>query len=254
MLAQFAASTVFDFFLIFCRVGSLFMLMPGIGEIYVPPRIRLTFALSVTLILMPVIGTKLPAPGADVIHTTVLVLGEVTVGIFIGMLARIIQSTLHIAGMIIAFQSSLASAILFDITQGSQGSVVGTFMTLLGITVFFTSNLHHVMLMGLFNSYDVFAPGKFPPIGDMAEMAPTMLSDSFRIAIGISAPLIVVGVLLYLSAGLMSRLMPQMQVFFILVPIQVLGSFYILMLTLSAGMVWYLEHFEGALNELFVLN
>jgi flagellar biosynthesis protein FliR len=254
MLAEFAAGTVFHFFLVFCRVGSLFMLMPGIGEIYVPPRIRLTFALAVTFIMMPAMEMKLPPQSADAIHTTVLILGEIITGIFIGMLARIIQSTLHIAGMIIAFQSSLASAILFDITQGSQGSVVGTFMTLIGITIFFTSNMHHVMLMGLFNSYNVFAPGQFPPIGDMAEVAPTMLSDSFRVAIGISAPLIVIGVLLYLSAGLMSRLMPQMQVFFVLVPLQVMGSFYILMLTLSAGMIWYLEHFEAALNELFVLQ
>lgn len=254
MLAEFAAETVFDFFLIFCRMGAVFMLMPGVGEVYVAPRIRLAFALSVSFILMPAMAPNFPAPSPDIMRTTIMILGELITGIFIGMLARIIQSTLHIAGMIIAFQSSLASAILFDTTQGTQGSVLGTFMTLLGITIFFTSNLHHVFIMGLFNSYQVFIPGQFPPIGEMAEVAPTMLSESFRIAIEISAPVAVIGVLLYLAAGLMSRLMPQMQVFFILVPVQILGSFYLLALTLSAAMIWYLEHFEKALNELFVLQ
>jgi flagellar biosynthetic protein FliR len=254
MLESFLTELSFQYFFVFSRIGAALMLLPGFGEFYVQPRVRLLLALAVSMLVLPIVQPLIPEAPGDIMQAFVLVGGEVLAGIFIGALARIIQSVMHIAGMIIAFQSSLASAILFDSTQGSQGSVIGNFMTILGITLLFTTDLHHVMLQGLVSSYHVFIPAQLPPMGDFAESAANLLAEGFLLAVKIGAPLIVIGLLIYLGAGMMSRLMPNMQVFFIMVPLQLLISFYIMMITLSAGMMWYINHFEDSLSSLLGLN
>lgn len=227
------------------------MVMPGIGEVFVPTRVRLFVALIVSYVLYPIISPKLPEIPDSGIAISMLVAAEIITGVMIGGLARLLQSVMHIAGMIMAFLSSLAAAQLFDATQGSQGSVFGNFLTIMAIVLFFASDLHHLMLSGMAGSYDLFLPGKMIPMGDFSVLASTMLSKAFIVGFQIAAPQILVGLTMYLAAGVMGRLMPAMQVFFILVPIQILVSFYVLMVTLSVGMMVYLNHFTDSLTNIF---
>lgn len=243
--------TIFHFLLIFCRLGALIMMLPGIGEIFVPERIRLTFALVFTYVLFPMLSPKMPDFPESAIRLVLLVLAEILTGAFIGGLARLIQSLLHVAGMIMAFLSSLAAAQLFDSTQGSQGSVFGNFLTLTGITLFLVTDLHHLMLRGIYDSYEVFAPGSFVPVEDFAKLAGTMMSDVFALGFRVAAPILIVGTCLYLAAGVMGRLMPAMQVFFVLVPVQIIVCFNILMISLATGMMVYLNHFEESMTRIF---
>src|SRR5436309_1219260 len=109
MLSHFLISELFAFLLIFCRLGSAIMLLPGFGEAYVAPRIRLMLALMFSLILTPVIHFP-PAP-ATVSGLLFLMTGEILAGLFIGGLARMLIAAMHVAGTVIAYQSSLASAL-----------------------------------------------------------------------------------------------------------------------------------------------
>lgn len=252
MLSEWTILTLFHFFLLFARTGAALMVLPGFGEIYITARARLIMALTISGLMAPLMAPLLPPVPPDVLGLAAAIIVESLVGLFIGGIGRMLQSILHIAGMIIAFQSSLASALLFDANQGSQGSVVGNFMTLVGVTLLFVTGMHHLMLTGIVESYQIFPAGHVPPTGDMAEMASQLLSEGFLVAVKISAPLIVVGVLLYFGAGLLGRLMPSMQVFFVLVPIQLYESFVFLLLMFSAGMLWYLQHFEDVMRNFLV--
>lgn len=252
MLSDWTVITLFHFFLVFTRMGAALMVLPGFGEVYISSRARLMLALTVSAVMAPVLKPLLPPMPADILGLGMALLAEAIVGLFIGAVGRMLQSILHVAGMIIAFQSSLASALLFDANQGSQGSVMGNFMTLIGVTLLFATGMHHMMLTGIAESYMVFEPGAFPPTGDMADMAAQVVSDGFVVAVKISAPLIVMGLLLYLGAGILGRLMPNMQVFFVLVPVQLYESFVIFLLTLSAGMLWYIDHFEEVMRTFLV--
>lgn len=253
MLESFTTLILFQFLLIFCRLGSCIMLMPGFGELSVPPTVRLIIAFLVTLVLLPMLKAGLPPPPTQVPGLFVLLASEIVIGIFIGAIARMMLSAMHITGMIIAFQSSLASALMFDATQGNQGSVVGIFMMTLGMTLLFITDFHHLMLEALVHSYQVFKVTDGAPLGDLAQTVSQVMADTFLVALKLAAPLVIIGILVYLIAGLMSRLMPSMQVFFVLVPVQLLASFYLLMMTLSAVMMWYINHMEDSFTELFSL-
>ncbi len=114
----------------------------------------------------------------------------------------------------------------------------------------FVSDLHHLMLMSIADSYTVFRPGAPLPLGDFSQSVIRVLSDSFVLGIQFAAPFIVVGTIFYAGLGLLGRLMPQVQVFFIAMPLQIMLAFFIMALTLSAGMLWFLSRFQESLLRL----
>src|SRR5690606_14571073 len=110
---------------------------------------------------------------------------------------------------------------------------IGLFLTIMAITALFTTDLHHIMLAAFADSYNLMVPGQFAPVEDMADYMAKMVSGAFIMGVKLAAPMIAMSLLIYLGAGLLSRLMPSMQVFFVLMPLQILLSFFILMTALS---------------------
>lgn len=247
MLEQFLVTELFAFLMVFARLGSAMMLLPGIGESYVSARSRLLLAVMASLVMQPLAAPLMPEIPGSPLQLTVLLFAEITIGVFLGLLSRMLISAMHTAGMIIAFQSGLAAAMMFDPNAGTQGSPFGNLLSLAAVMLLFALNLHHVMIMGVADSYTLFAPGTYPPPGDFAQMAAGIISSIFAIALAFTAPHIVVGLLVYLGAGILSRLMPSMQVFFVIMPAQILASIFILMVTVSAGMLMYMQFFEDML-------
>ncbi len=248
MLEAFVLSQVFAFLLIFFRLGAACVVLPGIGESYVPPRVRLGFALAFSLALTPVLSPSLPPVPGSPLSLFLLILSEVMIGLFMGWIVRIMLAAMHTAGMIIAMVSGLSAALMFDTTQASQGSIVGNFLSLVALVIFFAMDLHHVVFKGLLDSYTLFVPGQFPPVEDFANMASQLVSKIFLIAVQISTPLLMVALVVYIAAGILSRLMPIMPVFFVIIAPQLLISFFLLMVTLSAMMLWYMATLEQTLT------
>ncbi len=243
MLAQFLQGEAFAFFLIFARVGAGLMLLPGFGETYVSPRIRLLFALALTLVVHPLVRDGMPELPEHVLRLFLLVLGEIVIGLFFGAVGRIMIGLLHTAGLLIAHATNLAAAQMFDPSQGTPGSVTGNFLGILGVVLIFVTNLHHLMLRGLVQSYTMFPPGTAPPVDDFAELATRLVANGFAVALQIAAPLMMVALMFQVGLGLLARLMPQMHVYFIGMPLQILLGFSVFAFILAAAMNYYLERF-----------
>lgn len=247
-LESFLIGNAFGILLIFSRVGSAVMAMPGIGEAYVSARVRLLFALLVSLVLLPPMQASLPpAPDSPWVLLKLLT-GEVIIGVFLGGLARLLLMALHTAGMMISAQSSLSGAMLFDPSQSSQGSMFGLFMSTLAIVMIFITDLHHVMLRAFADSYTLFSPGEYAPPGDVARYYAQLLGKSFALAFKLSAPVLVVTLMLQLGSGILARLMPAMQVFFVILPAQVMLAIVLFTLTLSSVMLAWMQETENALG------
>ncbi|MFZ4541360.1 MAG: flagellar biosynthetic protein FliR [Rickettsiales bacterium] len=228
LLDHFLIGQLGAFFLIFCRIGSAMMVMPGIGDSYVSPRTRLLFALAMSLLLTPLLGHLIPALPESTITLVLLIACEVLIGSFIGMIARTILSVLHVAGTTIAFQSSLAVSSIFDPVTGTQTAVVSNFITIVGLTVMLALNLHHLMLASVVDSYAIFKPGEYPMMGDMFKYHARLASDCFAMGIMLAAPHIVFSFVFYLMGGLMTRLMPNFQIFYVMMAPQIIIAFLLL--------------------------
>jgi flagellar biosynthetic protein FliR len=248
VLERLLTAEVFALLLIFARIGSAMILLPGFGENYVSPRVRLLLAGAITIVVGPVLAPRLPALPASPVALVILMGGEIGVGVFIGTMARVMIVSLETAGTLIAFQTGLAAASIFNPLLSDQGSVVSVLISVTGMVLLFETDLHHLMLRALVDSYSLFVPGALPPIGDFTEMISHLVSRSFTIALQLAAPFLVVSLMLYVALALISRLMPQLQVFFIALPLQIVLGFMLLMLTFSTLMLWFLNNFADVMR------
>jgi flagellar biosynthesis protein FliR len=238
------------FMLAFARVGTMVMLLPGVGEMSVPARVRLTMALVLTAILLPAHQKAYAVDLKALGPVLVMLFQELVVGAVLGLTARLAISALQIAGSVVAQQLGLGFVTAVDPSQNQQGVLVGNFLTVLGITLIFATDMHHLVIAGLNDSYTIFQPGEMPIVGDVAQHITHIIATAFRIGIQLSAPFLVFGLLFNLGLGVLSRLMPQMQVFFIGLPLSILLGLLLLVLVIGTMMSTFTGYLEGVLLNL----
>jgi flagellar biosynthetic protein FliR len=184
----------------------------------------------------------------------VLMLQEIIIGIVLGATARVTLSALSVAGSVIAQQLGLGFVTSVDPTQGQQGLLIGNFLTILGITLLFATDSHHLVISALNESYRIFSPGETMLTGDIADLATRAFAAAFKIGMQLSAPFLVFGLVFNIGLGVLARLMPQMQVYFVGVPLSIMVGFLIFALVLTAMMGTYLDYFVGVMHELTPLK
>ena len=239
------------FMLMFARLGTMAMLMPGLGETGVPTRVRLVLALAVTVLFYPAVSGLYPSGLAQrPAMLGLLLAGEIAVGLFVGMSARLIMSATQVAGTVIANQLGLGFAMAVDPTQGQQGVIFGNFLSLLAVTLVFALDLHHLAIAGLSGSFRLFHPGDMLPVGDFARSALATVAEAFRIGVQISAPFLAFGMVFNLGLGMLQKMMPQFQIYFAAMPLSIGLGLLLFGLVLAATMAWYADHLRDGLGRL----
>src|SRR3979409_1564385 len=130
------------FMLVFARIGAMVMLMPGLGEANIPVRVKLSIALLLTLIILPLHRAAYHVAMTSMTSLLVLMLHEIVIGIVLGATARVTLSALAVAGSVIAQQLGLGFVTSVDPTQGQQGLLVGQFLTILGLALLLAPDRH----------------------------------------------------------------------------------------------------------------
>ena len=241
-------NTAFVYMLLFTRIGAILMLMPALGEDMIPMRMRLGFALAFTLVVHPLLASAIPTMPDDLPGVVGLIFHELAIGIMLGAIARITVMATSMAGAIIAFQVGLSSAMAADPTQtGVQGAVFGSFLNFLGMVLIFATDLHHMALAATYDSYVTFPLDTPIMFNDAAQLALRTVASAFSIGIQMAAPFIVFGLVFNLGAGILARLMPAMQVYFVLMPANIMVGLILFALLLTMMMGWYLSAFESHL-------
>src|ERR1700738_1408428 len=242
------------FMLVFARVGAMVMLMPGFGETNIPVRVKLSIALLLTLIILPLHRAAYHVDMTSMTSLLVWMRHEIVVAIVLGATARVRLSALSVAGSVIAQQLGLGFVTSVDPTQGQQGLLIGNFLTILGITLLFATDSHHLVIAALNESYRIFSPGDAMPTGDVAALATRAFAEAFKIGMQLSAPFLVFGLVFNIGLGVLARLMPQMQVYFVGVPLSILAGFLVLAVVIVAMMGTFLDYFTGVMHQLIPLN
>ncbi|AQR62873.1 flagellar biosynthetic protein FliR [Brevundimonas sp. LM2] len=237
--------------LIFARIGAILLSLPGIGESYVPPRIRLSLALVIALALWPVVGSALPALPDTIGGMVGWILREVVTGLMIGAILRAFTGALATAGEIVSLQTTLSFAQTTNPLQAQPGSTLAAFLMLLGTVLIFATNTHHLFIAGLVGSYDLIAPARPLIMGDFTELAIRTLGDSFALGVQLAAPVIVFALIFNLASGLVGRVMPAFQIFFVAAPLSVILGLSVFALSLGVLGTVFIDRYR-ALAGLFV--
>jgi flagellar biosynthetic protein FliR len=248
LLPEFAAL----FMLVMARVGALVMLMPGIGDRAIPPRARLALALLLTLMLVPLVRPMVSLAGLEPATLVGLALGEVLVGLMLGAALRVTLAAMQVAGVIVAQQMGLSVAATIDPASGSQNPSIATFLVLLATAMIFAMDLHHLAIRGVVDSYRMITPGQLPATGDAAQFVARTFAGAFLVGVQISAPFLVFGIVFNLGLGVLSRLMPQLQIFFLALPATILIGTLILIAAMGVMTAVFLQHMQAVLGQLIL--
>jgi flagellar biosynthesis protein FliR len=249
-LGTMLSGHVFGFMLVFARVGTAFMLLPGIGEPYVQSRARLILALGTTLLLLPVLQPTLPTMPEQIGALARLLSIEIIVGLFFGTMLRFLLSALEYAGFIISMQIGLSNASLFNPAFATQGTLPGALLSTVAVLLLFLSGMEQLLLGGLVGTYDVFKPGVALQLGDMAETMARLTTQVALIGVQMAIPFVLIGLLTYVPLGLMNRLMPQLQVLTVAMPLQVGVGLLLFGLTITTMLLFWLQQFESTLHAM----
>ncbi|MDD4526539.1 MAG: flagellar biosynthetic protein FliR [Candidatus Margulisbacteria bacterium] len=215
---------------ILARVIGCFILMPFFSERSVSQMIKLMFAFWLSIILFISIPKTVLIP-EHYLELIIAFVNEFMLGLFIGLIARLIFYGIQFAGGLMDMQMGLSVAAAFDPATGSQETIISRLLYITSIAVFLMIDGHHLVLTGLFESFNaipLFSEVAYPmglqQLGDLG-------SNMFFIAVTISMPIIIIIFMLDFSLGLLARLAPQVNVFFLGFQIKpMLGAFILLLL------------------------
>jgi len=220
------------------------MLAPGWGEQAAPPTLRLAAAILVTAVLAPsLVAATPPAPG-NIADAIPLIASEILVGLLLGGGARLMMSALQVAGATVGLASGLGFAQQIDPLASQTAAIFSGFFSLMGVILIMQAGLHRIMIEAAADSYTIFPPGQLPPIGDASMFVIDAVANAFRLGIQIAAPVLIFSLIFNMSLGLVARLLPQIQVFMIAMPLSVLLGLAVIALGLGGGLMVWLDEME----------
>jgi len=234
MKLQLPVEFAIAFLLVFARTGGMLMLMPMIGEQFIPVRVRLVFALFLSLLLLlplkPMLSESIPS-GGGVFGVLFL---EILIGLSIGLMVRMLLLAADMASQFIAQSLGLSLGEVLNPTYEAQSTALGMFLSLLLVTFLFLTDTHQAVIGAIAGSYSVLPPGGGFQTGDLSHLAIEAAGNGMVLAIKIAAPFFAFGMLSNGGLGMISKLLPQIQVTFLAVPLSVLAGMGLLIVLLSA--------------------
>lgn len=222
-------------FLLFCRIGSCLMLMPGFSSPRIPIQVRVFLAFAVTLalapLLLPIVRQAVPDPSLD--RQLGLIVSEITIGALIGLLGRLfflaLQFMATASAMFIGFGTMPGPAV----EDAEPAPTFTTLITLTATVLFFLTDQHLEVLRALVGSYAALPVTEFMALEFSLGKLADSLSTAFVLALQISSPFIVFSLIVHFGAGIANKLIPQIPVSFIITPFILAGG--MLLLYFSIG-------------------
>jgi flagellar biosynthetic protein FliR len=242
------AQQLFAGALVFARIASMIMTMPGLGDTPAPTRVRLSFALLMSLVVTPVVYPVLPVIPLTMGELTADVLREALIGVAIGAILRAFLAAMATAGEVISIATTLSFAQTANPTLGQQNTTLATFLSLMAAVLVMATDLHHLFIGALVRSYSLFPFGHAPPVGDFAQLAILTTAQAFTLGIQLAAPVLVFSLIFNLATGVVGRAMPQFQIFFAAAPLQVLLGLSLFALSLGVMGTYWIDRYRGVLQ------
>ncbi|MFL9841550.1 flagellar biosynthetic protein FliR [Sphingomonas sp. ST-64] len=238
-----------SFLILFARAGAIVMLLPIFSEDGIPAQIRLFAAMGITLALWGFLSPSV-APMAnlqDLALAGVLV-PEIVVGLALGLIMRMMYQAISIAGSLISLQIGLTSAVIFDPGQSGHAPILSRFVGVAAAVVCFAMAVHHLWIGAIIKSYAIFPVGVFPNTADFADLAVRIAGNSLALGVSLAAPLLVYGIVFNVVLGLVARVAPALQVFFIAQPLNLLLGVTITAATLGAALIAFADSMASWMN------
>ncbi|MDX8405932.1 MAG: flagellar biosynthetic protein FliR [Mariprofundus sp.] len=206
--------------LILLRVSALMMMLPVLGHQLVPTPVKVGMIVLITMLIFPLVADNVTVIPLQPIAFAVAALHEILLATAIALFAQLIFAAVQFAGQLMSFQMGMTVANVFDPVTHSQQSVISQLAVTIAMLLWLSVGAHHIFITTLIDSFTLFPinqPFYYPALMTLTHA----MSNMFVLALKIAAPIMILLTLIYVALGLLSRAVPQIQVFFISFPLTV---------------------------------
>jgi flagellar biosynthesis protein FliR len=243
------------FLLILFRWAGMIMLAPVFGARGVPTMVKLSLAGSLSVIIYPLISATKPSIPNELLPYVAVVGKEIMVGLVIGFVIYALTAILQGAGQLLDFQMGFTMGASIDPVYGVQSPMMGNFQILLATMLMLSTNAHHYLIAALVKSYAYIPinPAHLPSnYLYYAQLAEHVFSLAIQMAIPVFGALLVSDV----GVGLLTRTVPQLNIFSVVFPVKIIFGFILLFLSVpffgesvthlfNLDMSWILQLYQG---------
>lgn len=240
-----------NFLVVTARVAGFIGAIPIISGAQTPVRIKTCLVFAISLVLFPIMGKLLPAVSFSPIPFLLLIINETLLGMLIGLVARLIFTSVEFGATVIGYQMGFAAANIFDPQGERQVALLSQFQNVFAILIFLSLNVHLLFLKAAVRSYELLPPGKLNISEEAVPYLMELASHMFTLGVMFSAPVLAVLLFTGLILGILARVFPQLNVFLLSFPLNIGIAFIVISLTLDIVFILLRREFDQ-LTERFL--
>jgi len=256
LLNILSSNNIIIFMLILTRITGLFQSAPFFSSIQAPLMTKVWFAGTISFIMYPLIKTsKFFIMPHDMVEFAILLSIEFLIGYLIGFVANLIIEATRMTGNILSIQTGLSMAEALDPATGVSSNEISKIYTYLATLIFIGSGAYQMLFVTLYNSFQALPMGVFP-LFDVNIISGLMqlFSHLFKVAFGLALPIFAVLLLSDLLLGIMSKTMPQMNIYMVAIPIKIYMGLILIFAFLSTSAIFLqttISNYIQAINSMF---
>lgn len=239
------------FFLIFIRVGVILFILPFFNAKVIPVPVKAGLTFLISLAIWPVVQNQITGFPLTVMGIVQLVTGELIVGMTLGFVSQIFFEGVRLMGEMVGFQTGFSISNIIDPQHGIQVSILSNMAYVMAIVLFLLLNGHHLLLTALRESFEIIHVGELKLNRQILREIVMHAGDMFVVGIKIGAPAITVLLFSKVIFGLITKLMPQMNIMIVAFPVQIAIGLLFFGISLRA-LLFFMERYLGNLDTLLI--
>lgn len=223
ILNIFTPINIILFIAIFTRLSGLLAAAPVFSTYPIPNQVKIWLCAIIAFIMFPFVQAKSGFVMPVVLpELFVILLKEYAIGYIIGFCTNLIFIAVEMAVNLFSIQMSLSISQALNPSTGSSSPIIAQAFTLLAAMTFLALNAHQWLLSAVYNSFASVPVGYgFIINGKIVQECMYMMGQMFSVAVGFALPIFSVILLKDVLMGFVSKMMPQMNVFMVVMPIKI---------------------------------
>jgi flagellar biosynthetic protein FliR len=242
---SFLIEKLLSFAMVMTRVSAFFLFVPIFGSEVLPMVMKVSATVLLSIFFCIINPPMVAIADVSSIQALILLGGEATYGLALGIIANILFSIVKLGGRIIEDQMGLTMAEVIDPLTEERGQPLASLLEMIFVIAFLAANGHHILIRVIQKSYELFPPGKIPAMADLASKILEATSMMLIAGLQISAPILAALLVLLVALAILARIVPEMDIFFISFPLRLFIG-----LVMLIAFVPFIDEFVGETAKL----
>lgn len=231
-LSAFSGFNIDLYLLVFMRMSGLFIFNPIFGRANIPVTLRAALGFICALVVVPTLSGMSVQIGG-IVQLIVMSLGELFIGLAIGVVVNLMINAVQFAGELIDMQMGLTMAQQYDANSGVNMPLLGSFFNSIMILCFFASNAHISLITFVSDSFRLIAPGNVFPTQQSMHFIFSLGKDYFELGLRMAIPVVAIEIVCQISMGMLMKAVPSINIFSIGTHIEALVGILIILFTIT---------------------